>query len=84
MFHDNPFKIDKIRDNVPNGSRSSIFVQGSFKDFCIGPHVPSTGNLKNVMLLSLASTNYKGDEKGEKLVRIYGIFFPLDKELKRR
>ncbi len=82
LFHDNPFKIDKIRDNVPDGSKSSIYVQGNFKDFCTGPHVPSTGYLKNVKLLSLASTNYKGDEKREKLVRIYGTVFPSDKELK--
>ncbi|EQD36305.1 threonine--tRNA ligase [mine drainage metagenome] len=82
MFHDNPFKIDKIRDNVPEGSGSSVYRQGNFTDFCTGPHVPSTSYLKNVKLLSLASTNYKGDEGREKLVRIYGTVFPTEKELK--
>ena len=81
-FAYNKFKIDKIRDNVPDHGSSSVYRQGDFIDFCTGPHVPSTGYLKHVKLLSLASTNYKGDESLEKMVRIYGTVQPTEKDLR--
>ena len=83
MFSANPYKIDKIKDNVPEGGRSSIYRQGDFYDFCTGPHVPSTGYLKAVRIISLASTHYRGDEKNPAMVRIYGTAFPDEKSLKK-
>lgn len=82
IFSRNRYKIDKIVAKVPAGSKSTIYVQGDFADFCLGPHVPSTGYIKNFKLLNVASTNYKGDEKEAKLVRIYGTAFPTEKELR--
>ncbi len=81
-FGRNRFKVDKIMDNVPVGKSSTMYKQGEFKDFCTGPHVPSTGYLKNVKLLSTSATNYRGDENRERMVRIYGTAFPSAKELK--
>ena len=81
-FSHNPYKIDKINENVPDGGASSVYVQGGFVDFCKGPHVPSTGYIKAVKLLSVASTHYKADETRPMLVRIYGTAFPDDKALK--
>ncbi len=82
MFSYNKFKLDKIRDNVPSGDKSSVYRQGDFVDFCTGPHVPSTSRIKAVKLLTVASTNYKGDPSKERMVRIYGTAFPDDKSLK--
>ena len=82
LFSKNRFKIDKVEENVANGGSSSVYEQGDFVDFCTGPHVPSTGYLKNVKLLSVASTHYKGDESREMMMRIYGTVQPTQQELK--
>jgi len=81
-FSGNRYKIDKVVANVPEGSKSTVYVQGNFGDFCLGPHVPSTGYIKYFKLLNVASTNYKGDEKETRLVRIYGTVFPNEKDLR--
>lgn len=88
QFSSNPYKMDKIEAKVPEGSSSTAYKQGNFVDFCIGPHVPSTGYIKAFKLLSVASTHYRGDESLPKMVRIYGTSFPsrelLDQYLKNR
>jgi len=59
----------------------TCYRQGDFIDFCLGPHVASTGVLENVKLLSVSGAYWKGDEKGRQLQRIYGTVFPTRKEL---
>ncbi len=81
-FSHNPYKIDKIMDNVEDNGYSTVYSQGEFVDFCKGPHVPSTGFLRSIKLLTVASTHYKADENRPMLVRIYGTAFPDDKSLK--
>lgn len=81
MFSGNKFKTDKIRDNVGDGEKSSVYRQGDFIDFCTGPHVPNTSRITAFKLLSVASTNYKGDPEREPMVRIYGTAFPDSKSL---
>jgi threonyl-tRNA synthetase len=34
-----------------------------FVDFCVGPHVPSTGRLKAFKLLTTSNAYWKGDAK---------------------
>jgi threonyl-tRNA synthetase len=67
--------LEEITDDV------SAYEQGNFIDMCRGPHVPSTGFLKNFKLLSLAGAYWRGDEKRPMLQRIYGISFPNQKLL---
>src|SRR6266576_1263510 len=52
-----------------------------FIDFCRGPHVPSTSKIKAFKLLSIAGAYWKGDEKNQRLQRIYGTAFFSKKEL---
>ena len=59
----------------------TLYRQASFLDFCLGPHVPSTGFLAHIKLLSVSGAYWKGDEKGRQLQRIYGTVFPTQKEL---
>jgi threonyl-tRNA synthetase len=59
-----------------------LYTQGNFTDLCRGPHIPNTGFIKAVKVLSIAGAYWKGDEKNKMLTRIYGIAFPKDKELK--
>ncbi|MFQ6040597.1 MAG: threonine--tRNA ligase [Candidatus Poribacteria bacterium] len=65
----------------------SLYQQGNFIDLCLGPHLPSTGKLKAVKLLSIAGAYWRGDEKRQMLQRIYGIAYDnkadLEKHLKR-
>ena len=52
-----------------------------FIDFCRGPHVPSTSQLKAFKLLSIAGAYWKGDEHNPQLQRIYGTAFFSKKDL---
>ncbi len=82
LFKNNKYKIDRIMENVKDGTSSTVYSQGEYVDFCRGPHVPETSYIKAFKLLSIASTNYRGDVKLESMVRIYGTAFPDEKSLK--
>ncbi len=60
----------------------TCYEQGSFMDFCLGPHVPSSGQIKHFKLLSVSGAYWKGDEQGKQLQRIYGTVFFTKKDLK--
>jgi len=59
----------------------SAYRTGKFLDFCRGPHIPTTGRIKAVKLLSVAGAHWKGDEHSHPLQRIYGTAFFSQKEL---
>ena len=69
-----PYKIELIRD-LPEESIISFYKQGEFVDLCAGPHLPSTGKVKNTKLMSLAGAYWRGSEKNKMLQRIYGTAF---------
>ena len=74
------FKIELIAD-LPEGETISCYKQGDFIDLCAGPHLPSTGRLNSIKLLSLAGAYWRGDENRPMLQRIYGTAFPKRKML---
>jgi len=59
----------------------TLYKQGKFTDLCRGPHLPNTGYIKSVKILSLAGAYWRGNEKNKQLTRIYGITFPKQKLL---
>ena len=59
----------------------STYTQGSFTDLCRGPHIDTTAPIKAVKIMSLAGAYWRGDEKRDQLVRVYGITFPKQKML---
>jgi len=74
------YKVELI-ENLPD-AEVSIFKTGEeFLDLCKGPHVPSTGLIKGIKLLSVAGAYWRGDEKRPMLQRIYGTAFFTQKEL---
>ncbi len=73
------YKLDLLQ-NLEDGS-ITFYTQGNFTDLCRGPHIPSTGAIKAIKLLSIAGAYWKGDEKNKQLTRIYGVTFPNQKEL---
>jgi threonyl-tRNA synthetase len=74
-----PLKVELIREK--GEAEVSVYRQGPFADFCLGPHVPSTGFLRHVKLLSVSGAYWKGDERGLQMQRIYGVVFATAKEL---
>jgi threonyl-tRNA synthetase len=73
------YKLDLLQ-NLTDGS-ITFYTQGGFTDLCRGPHIPSTGSIKAIKLMSIAGAYWKGDEKNKQLTRIYGVTFPAQKEL---
>lgn len=59
----------------------TTYAQGSFTDLCRGPHIPSTGVIKAAKIMNLAGAFWRGDDKRNQLVRVYGVTFPKKKML---
>ncbi len=57
-------------------------TDGSFTDLCRGHHVESTAEIRHFKLLKVAGAYWRGDEKRERLQRIYGTAWPTEQELK--
>ena len=74
-----PYKLELISE-LEDGT-ITFYTQGDFTDLCRGPHIPDTGHIKAVKLLSIAGAYWRGDEKNKQLTRIYGITFPKNAEL---
>jgi threonyl-tRNA synthetase len=75
----NPFKVELI-ENLTDGE-ITFCDHDDFTDLCRGGHVPNTGILKAVKVMSAAGAYWRGDEKKPQLTRIYGITFPKAKLL---
>jgi threonyl-tRNA synthetase len=74
-----PYKLELISE-LADGT-ITFYTQGNFTDLCRGPHIPDTGAIKAVKLLSIAGAYWRGDEKNKQLTRIYGITFTKNAEL---
>ena len=74
------YKVELIRD-LPEDAQVSVYQQGEFVDLCLGPHLPATGRVGVVKLLSVAGAYWKGSEQNKMLQRIYGTSFPKKKNL---
>ena len=68
------YKVELISE-LEDGT-ISFYKNGSFTDLCRGPHIPNTGLVKAIKLLSVAGAYWRGNEKNKMLTRIYGISFP--------
>lgn len=69
------YKQEMIAE-LPDGETITFYKQGEYEEFCSGPHITNTGNIKAFKLLSLAGAYWRGDEHNRMLTRIYGISFP--------
>jgi threonyl-tRNA synthetase len=80
-----PLKVQLIEEKTEGQSEVSCYTikdRETFVDFCVGPHVPSTGKLKGFKLLSTSNAYWKGDARNQPMQRIYGTAFFSDNELK--
>ena len=76
----NQYKVELI-ENLEDGT-ITFCDHDTFTDLCRGGHIPNTGIVKAIKLMSIAGAYWRGDEKNKQLTRIYGISFPKQKELK--
>ena len=80
-----PLKVQLIEEKTAGQSHVSVYTikdRDTFVDFCVGPHVPSSGKLKAFKLLSTSNAYWKGDASNAPMQRIYGTAFLSEKELK--
>ncbi len=70
----------EIIESIPDAT-VSLYSQGEFIDVCRGPHLPSTGRVGSLKLLSTGGAYWRGDERNPMLQRIYGTSFPTQAEL---
>ncbi|WP_298931101.1 threonine--tRNA ligase [uncultured Allomuricauda sp.] len=76
---DNEYKVELI-ENLEDGT-ITFCDHSSFTDLCRGGHIPNTGIIKAIKVLSVAGAYWRGDENNKQLTRVYGISFPKQKEL---
>jgi threonyl-tRNA synthetase len=76
----NEYKVELI-ENLKDGT-ITFCDHDTFTDLCRGGHIPQTGIVKAVKLMSIAGAYWRGDEKNKQLTRIYGVSFPKQKDLK--
>jgi threonyl-tRNA synthetase len=74
-------KVHFIEKFTQPGEQISLYRNGTFVDFCRGPHVPSTGRVKAFKVTSVAGAYWLGDENNQQLQRIYGTAFFNAKDL---
>ena len=77
----NEYKVELI-ENLEDGT-ITFCDHDNFTDLCRGGHLPHTGYVKAVKLMSIAGAYWRGDEKNKQLTRIYGVSYPKQKELKQ-
>ena len=73
--------IDEKTEGQSEVSVYTIKDKDLFVDFCVGPHVPSSGRLKAFKLLSTSQAYWKGDARNQPMQRLYGTAFLTEKEL---
>lgn len=75
----NEYKVELI-ENLEDGT-ITFCDHDTFTDLCRGGHIPNTGIVKAIKILSVAGAYWRGDENKTQLTRVYGISFPKQKEL---
>jgi threonyl-tRNA synthetase len=80
-----PLKVQLIDEKTEGQSEVSCYTikdKDTFIDFCVGPHVPTTGKLKAFKLLNTSNAYWKGDARNQPMQRVYGTAFVSEKDLK--
>ncbi len=72
-------KCELIKEK--SGDPVQCYTMGEFIDFCLGPHLKSTGEIKAIKLLSSSGSFWKGKEGNPAMQRIHGTSFFTREEL---
>jgi threonyl-tRNA synthetase len=79
IYKDNEYKTELI-SNLEDGT-ITFCDHDTFTDLCRGGHIPNTGIIKAMKVMSVAGAYWRGDEKNKQLTRVYGTSFPKQKDL---
>ncbi len=80
---ENKFKVEILKETDVNTVSFYSHGNGSFKDLCRGPHIPSTARIKAIKILNVSSAFWRGDANREYLQRIYGVALLSKKDLRK-
>jgi threonyl-tRNA synthetase len=75
----NEYKVELI-ENLNDGE-ITFCDHSDFTDLCRGGHIPNTGIVKAIKIMSVAGAYWRADQTNNQLVRVYGISFPKQKML---
>lgn len=75
-----PYKVEMINEH-PDTDTLTFYKQGDFIEFCAGPHLMSTKQIKAFKLISSSGAYWRGDEHNKMLTRIYGTAFNKKQDL---
>ena len=75
-----PYKVEMIKEH-PDTDTLTFYKQGDFIEFCAGPHLMSTKQIKAFKLTSSSGAYWRGDEHNKMLTRIYGTAFNKKQDL---
>jgi threonyl-tRNA synthetase len=68
FYKDNPYKTELIQ-NLEDGT-ITFCDHDTFTDLCRGGHIPNTGIIKAMKVMSVAGAYWRGDEKNKQLTRV--------------
>src|SRR5437660_10638680 len=81
-----PLKVQLIEEKTEGQKEVSCYTikdPDTFIDFCVGPHVPTTGKLKAFKVLTASNAYWKGDARNQPMQRVYGTAFLSEKDLQQ-
>ena len=81
MFAYNPFKVQLIKNKVPEDGLTSAYRCGNLIDLCTGPHLPSADRVKGIKVTKNSSAYWLGHKNNDDLQRVYAITFPKQSQL---
>lgn len=86
----NKYKIDNAQRALTGGAETLSWyvtgdldrqgphpspLAGAWEDLCMGPHVPATGVIGALKVMSVATSHWRGDVSSDRFQRIYGTAF---------
>eukprot|EP00123_Amoebidium_parasiticum_P016071 comp23274_c0_seq1/m.38097 comp23274_c0_seq1/g.38097 ORF comp23274_c0_seq1/g.38097 comp23274_c0_seq1/m.38097 type:complete len:723 (-) comp23274_c0_seq1:698-2866(-) len=80
LFQHNPYKLHFIRGLSPN-TLISAYRLGDLVDFCSGPHLMSSGQVKAIDITRVSGAYFLGKQTNDELQRAYGVAFPKQAQL---
>jgi threonyl-tRNA synthetase len=80
VFVHDPYKLELL-EALPSEEKITVYRQGEFYDLCRGPHIPSTGYIREFKLTHVSGAYWRGDSNNKMLQRVYGVAFPSKEEL---
>jgi threonyl-tRNA synthetase len=81
LFSENPFKVQLIKNKIPENGKTTAYKCGNLIDLCMGPHLISTGIAKAFKVTKNSSCYWLGNANNDSLQRVYGVTFPSLKEM---